>query len=105
MFRKGYAFLPQSTCVDYLNHGLVRVEKKLPGKLRLQIHDSMVLSIPVAEIEEAISVITAALAIPVVINNEDLTIPVEIKVGEKNWKEMKYVGIYNAFKATTSYSP
>jgi DNA polymerase I len=97
MFRKGYAYYPQGTCVDYLNHGLVRVEERLPGKLRLQIHDSMVLSVPKGEVEACRKVVTEALAIPVLINNEYLTIPVEVKVGE-NWRDMKEMGVFNSFE-------
>jgi DNA polymerase I-like protein with 3'-5' exonuclease and polymerase domains len=97
MFRKGYAFLPQSTCADYLNRALVRMDMRLPGRLRLQIHDAVLLSTPREEVDQTIQVIVEELGVPVLINGEPLVIPVEIKIGEKNWGDLKEVGIFNAF--------
>jgi DNA polymerase len=95
MYRIGYAFFPQSSCVDYLNRGMIRVDCRLPGRLRLQVHDAMVLSVPETMVEEAKHVIVEELAVPVVIHGEPLVIPVELKMSSKNWGKMEDVGVFN----------
>jgi len=95
MYRIGYAYFPQSSCVDYMNRGMVRVDCRLPGRLRLQIHDAMVLSVPETMLDAAIAVIVEELAVPVIIHGEPLVIPVEIKQSKENWGKMKEVGVFN----------
>ncbi|MBU2118783.1 MAG: hypothetical protein KJ954_14440 [Alphaproteobacteria bacterium] len=97
IYRKGYAFLPQSGCVDYLNSGMLRVDAQLPkgAELLLQVHDAMIVECGLEQEEEVVKLIVEALAVPVFINNEPLVIPVEIKRSEKNWGEMKTVGVFN----------
>jgi uracil-DNA glycosylase family 4 len=100
LFRKGYAQLPQSMCVDYLNRAMVRVDARLPdpAKLLLQIHDAMLVHCPKEMEDEIIGIMVSELAVPVIIDGEPLVIPTEIKTSEKNWGEMKVKGVYNGFK-------
>jgi len=99
LFRKGYAYLPQSTCAEYLNRAMVRVDLQLPEGARclLQVHDSMVLGVRSDLVSRVNALICRELAVPVLIRDEPLIIPVEIKRSEESWGEMKTVGIYNGF--------
>jgi DNA polymerase-1 len=99
LFRKGYAFLPQSTCVDYINRGLVRLDLQLKDKAQalLQVHDAIILGVKQESEGEVLDLIVKELAVPVLIRGEKLVIPVEIKRSEKSWGEMKEVRIYNGF--------
>jgi uracil-DNA glycosylase family 4 len=101
LFRKGYAFLPQSTCAEYLNRALVRVDLQvLPDThLLLQVHDAMVLSTSRESMGAVVDLVCTELAVPVVIRGEHLVIPVEVKKSEKSWGEMEEVGVYNGFKS------
>jgi DNA polymerase I-like protein with 3'-5' exonuclease and polymerase domains len=100
LFRKGYAFLPQSTCAEYLNRSLVRVDLQLPktAHLLLQVHDAMVLGVGLDAEASVVDLVCSELAVPVVIRGEPLVIPVEVKRSERSWGEMKEVGVYNGFK-------
>jgi uracil-DNA glycosylase len=98
LFRKGFAFLPQSSCVEYVNRALVRVEMQTEEEfLALQIHDAM---FGVAKLEreaEVREVVLRELAVPVVVEGEPLVIPTELKRSEKNWRDMEEVGVFNNF--------
>lgn len=100
IFRKGYAFLPQSTCVEYLNRAMLRVDLRLPkawGRLVLQVHDSMVLSVKRGYLNEVVQLMVEELALPVIINGVPLVIPTEIKMSDRSWGHMKEVGVFNYF--------
>ena len=93
MDRKGIAFLPQSTCVDDLNRGLVRVERRLPDSATIiaQTHDSGLFEHLPEDREEVIKVLKEELLEPIPIEGEFLTIPIEIKCGGvgDSWGELK----------------
>jgi uracil-DNA glycosylase family 4 len=93
LFRKAYAYLPQSTCVDYLNYGMVRVEQRLPleASLLLQVHDSMVIQCPKDQQDQVIKIVREELSVPITIHNRQITIGVEIKTSPTSWGEMKEV--------------
>ena len=93
LFRKAYAYLPQSTCVDYLNHGMVRVELRLPSdsSLLLQVHDSMVIQCPKERQDAVVSLIREELSVPITIHNRSVLIGVEIKTSPTSWGEMQEV--------------
>jgi DNA polymerase I-like protein with 3'-5' exonuclease and polymerase domains len=100
IFRKGYAFLPQSTCVEYMNRAMLRVDLRLPkewGRLILQVHDAMVLSVKPERLLEVVQLMVEELALPVSINSVPLVIPTEIKMSERSWGHMKNVGVFNYF--------
>jgi uracil-DNA glycosylase family 4 len=101
LFRKGYAQGPQSMCVDYMNRAMVRVDARLPDDawLLLQIHDAMLVMARKELANEVIKIMVSELSVPVVINNEPLVIPTEIKTSEESWGAMKTIGIYNKMEA------
>lgn len=90
LYRKAYSFLPQSTCVDYLNLGLVRLEPQLPegAEVLLQVHDSIVIQCRKEDQDTCVTLIQSELKYPVVIHSRELVIPVEVKVSPTSWGEM-----------------
>jgi DNA polymerase I-like protein with 3'-5' exonuclease and polymerase domains len=100
IFRKGYAYLPQSTCVEYMNRAMLRVDLRLSkeqGRVLLQVHDAMVLSVKREHVRRVIELVVEELALPVVINDSPLVIPTEVKMSERSWGHMKEVGVFNYF--------
>lgn len=93
MHRKMVAFLPQSTCVDYANTAMVRVDKCFPvgAKVLLQTHDGIVCRWKKELREECIGILRRELGTKLVIHGRELVIPVAIKVGP-NWGDVKEVG-------------
>ncbi len=93
LFRKAYAYLPQSTCVDYLNHGLTRVEQRLSSSstLLLQVHDSMVIQTPKESQDQVMKLVREELSVPITIHGRSVTIGVEIKTSPTSWGEMQEV--------------
>ena len=94
LHRKMLAFLPQSTCVDYLNIGLVRIDFQLPegAEFLLQVHDEGILQCWPGQISEIVEVIKKELSFSIEVGGDSLTIPVEIKTGpswgeSEEWKE------------------
>ncbi len=89
--REAIAFEPQSTVADLLNRGMLRWwtrhDDKL-GELRLQVHDSVVLCVPRAKAAVAARLLRACLTEPITVNDIALTIPVDVKVGER-WNAME----------------
>ena len=89
LLRKMIAFLPQSTCVDHLNSGMVRVDLRLkdPAIHLLQVHDEGVLECLPEQLEEIVEIIKEEFKQPICIDGEPMVIPVEIKVGP-NWGQL-----------------
>lgn len=84
------AYVPQSTSVDYLNRGMLRVFEDLvvPGRLGLQLlhqnHDSILIQYPKERRDEIIPLVKERLLSIVSINGHNVTIPVEASCGQ-NW--------------------
>ena len=87
LFKSATAYVPQSTSVDYLNRGFLRVYHKFvkPGAWGLDIlaqsHDSILVQFNEDAIDEAIPEIAATIESKLVINDIEFTIPVEAKYG------------------------
>lgn len=101
LFRKAYAFVPQSTVADVLNLALIRLDSLTnSGKYTtfakpepmLQIHDAFVVQCgnDITSIDQTILIIREVFNIPIYINGKTLTMPIDIKVG-KNWDEMEKI--------------
>jgi len=93
LFRKGIAFLPQSTCVDDLNLGAVRVERRLPEEAFIlgQFHDAILVEHLPQDQEEVVLVLKKELQEPFLINGNVVTIPIELKFGDvgTSWGELE----------------
>ena len=100
LFKQAYAHVPQSTVSDHF-HGCVQPELGISGGL-LEVyknictheillvndsHDSCMLEVPAESATEIGERVRATLYRPVVINGEEVTIPVDLEVGER-WGEM-----------------
>jgi len=91
LFKQAYAHLPQSTIVDLLNTGLIKLHTMGIQNL-LQVHDSIVYQLP-GDIRSNANVapmthIVEALKTPIIIKGRKITVPVEIKSGS-NWNDLK----------------
>lgn len=102
LFKEATAFVPQSTVADHLN-GFVQPELGLrgglrevrnrfmvPGRIRVvnQSHDSILAEVPQADTQEIANEVAGLLHRPLVVNNEQFTIPVDCEVGER-WGELE----------------
>ena len=87
LFKAATAYVPQSTSVDYINRGLLRVYHKFVKPrawgldLLAQSHDSILVQVNEDDVDEAIPEIASTLESKLVINNIEFTIPVEAKYG------------------------
>lgn len=103
LFKEATAFIPQSTVADHFNgkvHERLRIQGGLLGVYRLlkekrigkiinQSHDSCLLEIP-NEAQDILPEIKRLLLRPLIINNEEFTIPVDCEIGP-NWGELKKI--------------
>lgn len=87
LFKEGYAHVPQSTIVDYLNTGLIRLHDA-GYDLLLQVHDSVNLNSPPVMGPHTIDLLKQCLEFPIRINGHDVVIPIEVAVGP-NWADLK----------------
>ncbi len=91
-YKEAIAFQPQSTVADDVNMGLLQLHYTLPegARLILQVHDEVVVLCPDALVDEVVQLIKHVYSRPMRIHNDELIIPIEVKVG-LNWYEMKEV--------------
>lgn len=88
--KEATAHVPQSTSVDYLNIGMLRVYNELVSKkaygleLLHQNHDSILVQYPIEYRDEVIPEVITRLTSSVIINGEKVSIPVEGMHGQ-NW--------------------
>jgi len=90
MFRRAYAYIPQSTVADWLNINLVALYYRLKGKcdVLLQVHDSVLLQCNPDVLDDVINAICELMQRPFKIHGRMCSIPVEVKIG-KNWCDME----------------
>jgi DNA polymerase I-like protein with 3'-5' exonuclease and polymerase domains len=102
LFKEATAFVPQSTVADHFNGkthpelgirgGLREVHKQLvkpysDRKIINQSHDSAIIEVPKGDAQEMLEPIMKLMLRPLVINNEEFTIPVDLEWGDR-WSEM-----------------
>lgn len=91
LYKEATAYVPQSTSVDYLNRGMLRVFNTLckngPVDLLHQNHDSILVQYPIEIRDEVVPQIIHLLQSTLVVNGHEFVIPVEGSYGP-NWKEM-----------------
>lgn len=94
LLKEATAYVPQSTSVDYLNLGMLRVwrELVLPGAFGLELlhqnHDSILVQYDKERRDEVIPEVASRLLSKLVIRDIEFTIPVEASYGP-NWEEIK----------------
>jgi len=91
-FRSAIAFTPQSTIADIINQALVKLEERYPFMLICQVHDELVMEVPIPHLDEVVKAIREACEIPIYFPStpDPMVVPVEIKVG-KNWYDTQEV--------------
>ena len=103
LFKEATAFVPQSTVADHFN-GKLHPDLRIPGglfeiykqlvkpysdhKIVNQSHDSAILEVPKTVAKDLLEPINKLMLRPIVINNEEFTIPVDLEWGER-WSEME----------------
>lgn len=103
LFKEATAYEPQSTVADHFN-GRIHPKVGQPGgfkeiyrtlvrpysdhKAINQSHDSAMLEVPNTVVSELVPQIKALMLRPIVIGEDEFTIPVDVEVGER-WAEME----------------
>lgn len=97
LFKEAYAQIPQSTVSDHLKFAMLRISERAPNLQILQeSHDSFLAQAKTDEVEPLLQIIKEELEVPIDMSQcslprDPIVIPCEIKVGDKNWREMKRV--------------
>ena len=93
LFRKAYNYKPQSTVGDIINLALVRLDNSLPigAEVLMQVHDELVIQCYPKQVPMVAEMLKKEAEIPLLINGEYITIPIEIEWGNDwlNTKEVK----------------
>ena len=90
--KEAIAYVPQSTVADLLNMGMLSWWREWDGKmgeLSMQVHDSVLLRVPLAKVAVAARLLRKCLTIPMRISGYDVTIPADVSWSEKSWGEME----------------
>jgi DNA polymerase-1 len=97
LFKEAYANIPQGTVSDHLKFAMLRIERRCPGLAILQeSHDSFLAQCTPDRVDLFTRVIIEELERPIDMSKcslprDPIVIPCEIKMGEKNWREMKRI--------------
>ncbi len=93
LFREAYAFRPQSTVADLLNHYLIDLYHNCPHiEPLLQVHDSVLMQLKPEHREEVIEWILEHCNMSLEVGGREMRIPLEISVGP-SWAEMEEVKV------------
>ena len=93
LFKDATAHVPQSTSVDYINGGMLRVfnDARLTEGLGLDLlhqnHDSILVQYPIEHRDEVVDKVTNHLLSDLIIGKHMIQIPVEASCGP-NWKDL-----------------
>ena len=98
LFKEATAYVPQSTSVDYLNRGLLRVYNELVKldfhslEILHQNHDAILIQYDPAHRDEVLAEVSLRLVSSLVIHDVEFSIPVEAEYGPdwlnlREWKE------------------
>ncbi len=87
LFRSAIAHNPQSTAFDHIGMAGVRIFDRIPQSIQmiLQVHDEWVFNCPKDKIDFLDKIVKNELAKPILINGRNVTIPIDIQIGE-TWK-------------------
>ena len=94
LFKTATAYVPQSTSVDYLNRGFLKVyhlfvkKKAWDLSILAQTHDSILVQYKKEHRDEAIPMIAEQLRSKLVVNKMEFEIPIEASYGE-NWRQLE----------------
>jgi DNA polymerase I-like protein with 3'-5' exonuclease and polymerase domains len=89
--KEAIAFVPQSTVADLLNRGLLRWWRRHDdkvGRVILQVHDSILVSVPKARASVAAKLLRACCEEEIDVNGTTLVVPADVSIGEESWARM-----------------
>ena len=81
-FREAYAYVPQSTVVDWTNMGMLEFSREGAVELLLQDHDSFKWQCEERLVYPSVCLARDCLKIPIIIRGIENYIPIEFKVGK-----------------------
>lgn len=89
LLRQAYAHYPQNTVAYITNLGLIRlIQWGWEPYVYAQVHDSILMTVPKEKVRHAATILKKAMTTTIDIKGRPLTIPVELKVGER-WGSME----------------
>lgn len=89
MLREAVAYYPQSTVADLTHLGIVQVAARLPyARVLINMHDGSLIQVPEDKLDEALPIVRECFTIPILVNGEELTIPVDLKTGYR-WGKLE----------------
>jgi uracil-DNA glycosylase family 4 len=93
LFRSAYSFLPQSTVGDIVNEALVKLYHKYGHlfNITIQLHDAIYCMYPIEMREVVLGAMKECMTRSVIINNEEMVIEVDFKVGPSWGKQEDYL--------------
>ena len=85
-FRAAYSSIPQGSAADTINMAATRMQYQLPDgtELFIQCHDEVVFQCKDEDIEKVCTLFENEMSIPILVNGDYLTIPIDISIG-KTW--------------------
>lgn len=91
LYNKAFAFIPQSTIADLINHGIVNIYEKYPEiQVLMQVHDSAVCQYPIEKKEIYRKAILECLTIELPYN-PPLIIPADMKVSTTSYGDCEKI--------------
>ena len=94
LLRDAYSYVPQSTVADLLNAGLLSFWRASKAQVMLQVHDSIVVQCPTAEVPHVADELKRHLTRPFPVHTRVCTIPVNISTGP-NWNDLSKLPVNN----------
>lgn len=95
LFREAYAFIPSSSVRDHLSNAGLRIKDRLNGiRFVVESHDAFTVLVAKSEVSEVARVFKEEFEKPIdfsqcTLKRGSIIIPSEIKIGEKNYKELE----------------
>lgn len=92
LHRDAIAFYPQSTIADSTTLAIVEMDEKMSDDciVMAHMHDGGFIQVPDDEVDESVEIVRAATNRTLIIDNQELLVPSEVKVGP-NWRDMEKV--------------
>jgi DNA polymerase-1 len=86
--REAIAYAPQSMTADEVDTGILQIwreAKRFDAQMLVQVHDSILLQVPVEAANEAVPALLKLMAVPQqLLSGREFTVPIEAKIGF-NW--------------------
>jgi DNA polymerase I-like protein with 3'-5' exonuclease and polymerase domains len=97
LFKEAYASIPQGVVSDQTKKAAMSCERRIDSlQILAESHDSFLAQLPTEDLDEAIPIIREEMESEIdfakcSLPRGKLSIPCEIKIGERNWEEMRAI--------------